>query len=296
MSDSKSDPKLWAIVTIIVAIVGCIGVIVAAFIGVTPNLLGLQRTAQQPIVVTVVAPTEVSSSPILEPTSIQNNQRSNAIAYIYNTDRTIAIDYESILTSWGYTVQTISIDQMETTDFSSFGLIVIGPDTLGSGDSSKKWYEWWGTPGSTNILIHLNKPIIGLGDGGYAAFTGLNLRIGGGYGAGASGTNVVQLNSYKTTLEQPNNLSSGDTALYATGFAMNSYREIGLGADSQAQGVVEIGGVTYTAADGSQAKYGLVVLQQDRYLYWGFSASPNLMTQEGQSLFENLVYFLINAP
>jgi hypothetical protein len=49
MGDGKTSPKLWATVTLLVALLGCIGTVGAAFVGVLPDLLGnADTTSDEP--------------------------------------------------------------------------------------------------------------------------------------------------------------------------------------------------------------------------------------------------------
>ena len=59
--DGKTDPKLWAMVTVLVAVIGCLGLIGASFIQVLPNLLKPSDAT------TISTPTISSSVPELQP-------------------------------------------------------------------------------------------------------------------------------------------------------------------------------------------------------------------------------------
>ena len=98
------------------------------------------------------------------------------IAYVFRGNTEDATSFYSLLTTAGYTVTLVPLSAVTTTDFSLFDMTIIANDT-GSLDS-------WGTPPAATStaqvakIIAPNKPILGLGEGGYAFFGRLSLFIG----------------------------------------------------------------------------------------------------------------------
>ncbi len=88
----------------------------------------------------------------------------------------IATSFYNLLTSAGYTVVLVPLGDILSIDFSKFDLTIIADDT-GSLNA-------WGTPpaatGSAQVdrITSPNKPILGLGEGGYAFFGRLSLFVG----------------------------------------------------------------------------------------------------------------------
>ena len=96
------------------------------------------------------------------------------VAYVYRGNTADASSYYNLLFSAGYMVTLVPLGDILTTDFSQFNLILIADDT-GSLDQ-------WGSTGLTDSQVTKitapNKPIIGLGEGGYAFFGHVGLFIG----------------------------------------------------------------------------------------------------------------------
>ncbi len=93
------------------------------------------------------------------------------IAYVFKHDAATAGDFKGLLESNGFTVQLVPLSVVTSTNFAGFSLIIIADDT-GS-------LNTWGTgAGQTTALASAGKPIVGLGEGGYAFFGQLGLGIG----------------------------------------------------------------------------------------------------------------------
>lgn len=107
------------------------------------------------------------------------NGTAGKIAYVYRGNTLDAASFYSLLTGASYTVDLVPLSAVLTTDFSLYDLIVIADDT-GSLDQ-------WGSSGLTASQVakianpspgNPVKPIIGLGEGGYAFFGHLSMSIG----------------------------------------------------------------------------------------------------------------------
>ena len=68
------------------------------------------------------------------------------------------------------------------TDFTQFDVIIIG--------SNSGYTSTWGDPASVDTIVNSNKPILGLGEGGYAFYGKLSLNIGSPNGGHGSGNNI----------------------------------------------------------------------------------------------------------
>jgi hypothetical protein len=102
------------------------------------------------------------------------NCPSSDIAYIYRGNTEDTTSFYNLLTANGYGVDLIPLASVLTTDFSVYKMIIIADDT-GSLDQ-------WGTATLTDAQVAqiklANKPVLGLGEGGYAFFGRLALFIG----------------------------------------------------------------------------------------------------------------------
>jgi hypothetical protein len=96
---------------------------------------------------------------------------SGKIAYVYRHDTATAGDFKAMLEGAGYTVDLIPQSAVSTTTFSTYDLLIVADD---SGD-----LDQWGTPPIDPApLVAAHKPIIGLGEGGYAFFGKVGSPIG----------------------------------------------------------------------------------------------------------------------
>lgn len=274
-----------------IAIIGGIFAILAAIVGgffLLANTF-LEKTITPATVITQVVPITVESPQVSAPPVVSE---SNTILYIYYRDNGLTSEYKNWLASAGYEIKTVDIAQVKTMDLSQVGVIIVGADTIGSGTASM-WYNAWGDNETVKVISDSGKPILGIGDGGYGVFALLGLRIGGGNGAEGQGNGTVQLTPYSTILDEPNKITNGQISLYSETVKQ---REIYLGDDvsptPKEAGVVEIGSITYTN-NGQTLKYGTVVMQNDKFVLWGFDASPNLLTADGKNLFLNIVNYLL---
>jgi hypothetical protein len=98
------------------------------------------------------------------------------IAYVFRGNTSDALSFYGTLTSAGYSVTLVPLGDVLTTDFSLFDLTLIADDT-GS-------LNTWGTPPDATSasqvakIILPNKPILGIGEGGYAFFGKRSMFIG----------------------------------------------------------------------------------------------------------------------
>jgi len=199
-----------------------------------------------------------------------------SVAYVYLNDDASRAAFVSFLSGRGFQVDAVTVSEAATHAFSAYAAIVIGNDT-GS-------LSTWGTPQAVSNISAAGKPIVGVGEGGYAffgrRFNGTSGTIGwpnGAHGIGALSVNVVDgANSIWTT---PNTISPHTTdalvPLYSTGTPyVTLYNP------------TPISGITRIGRDpGSTSYYN--VIAQGCYTLWGFGNSPATMTTAGQDLFHN---------
>jgi uncharacterized repeat protein (TIGR01451 family) len=195
------------------------------------------------------------------------------IAYVFRGDAIDAVSFYNLLVANGYTVTLIPLGDVLTTDFSLFDLILIADDT--------GFLDDWGSSGLTAAQVAQikagNKPIIGLGEGGYAFFGRLSLFIGWPNGWHGPDDDTVD---YGTT---PifNSLPSPLTA-YAP--PVNTVA-IYLGGGPLPSDAAPVG-LQIPEDDHSN-----IILQGCRML-WGFSGNPLEMATDGETLFLNAVLYM----
>ena len=96
-----------------------------------------------------------------------------ACAHIYNTDSTNALGVQYLLQNiGGYPTDIISTDDLLGKDLSIYDLISIGYDT------ASDWSDTSLVTHLTNQVITPGKPVLGIGQGGYAFYDKIGLSIG----------------------------------------------------------------------------------------------------------------------
>ncbi|HEX7976536.1 MAG TPA: protein kinase [Anaerolineales bacterium] len=205
------------------------------------------------------------------------------VAYIYLTTSITgtaeARDYQVLLQGNNYLVDPISQDAIASTNFSSYHVIIIGPDT-GNRDV-------WGDPGGSQAgkLIASGLPILGLGEGGYAFFGRAHLPIGFDNGILASGTSVEAVDPGSPVWSTPNKIplpANRVLALY-----LDNTPLLAVTVQGQPSGLTLIGRLP------GDATHYPIVRQGDKSLLWGYVNGPTSMTAEGQQEFINIVKSLI---
>jgi len=207
------------------------------------------------------------------PASAQGS--AGKVAYVFYGNDVEANSFKTLLESTLlYTVQLVPLGSVLSTDFSLFDLILVANDT-GSLDQ-------WGTPGFTAAQVAKitapNKPIIGIGEGGYAFFGRLTLFLG-----WPHGWHGPQDKMDPGPSAPPNfftTLPSGTITHYT--LPVNS---VGIYLFGLPLGVIPVGLEVPT-----QDHAGLIF--QGCRLLWGGSGSPDQMTADGKTLFLNSVQYL----
>jgi hypothetical protein len=198
------------------------------------------------------------------------------VSYLYHTDMTAAEDYKSLLISYGITVHLLNISEIGPTWFYECELIIIGSDTGSMGT--------WGTGFPTAFDIDLSgKPFLGLGSGGYAFFGELGLDIGHPHGGHESETRIHVADVAHQIFTSPIMISiplDNILELYSSTSNVNIYAP-SPGPD-----------ITLLGRDPDLPDHYPLLQEDLRYVLWGFTASPDDMTQTGKDLFINIVLWL----
>lgn len=207
------------------------------------------------------------------------------IAYIFWQDKETAANFASLLESENYQVEIFTLSQASESNFKEFDLLIIADDTGSQGE----WGQ--GFSGLAKYLDSFSKPVIGLGEGGYAYLGQLGREIGWPNGAHGQGRAVI-----------------GDPSLvyYQTPYDLTSLLKEELLLFEEDNGEVAIyqpkanPGVIPLGRDVNSREHYPLIAQQGRARcdqLWGFRRGPKWMTGEGRRLFANAVYFgLRNCP
>jgi len=200
------------------------------------------------------------------------------VAFIFSHRDEEAEDFDSLLKDYGCSTTLIRLTEVTATPLDSYDLIVVANDT--------QYVEALSDPNTVAAIEDSGKPIVGLGDGGYDFFGLLGLWIGnpnGGHGSKNS-IEVVDLNSslFSTpySIEIPEDrtlqlyIETNHVGLYLWPTIPESVIVLGKEVDS--------------------VNYFPLAAEFDRYLLWGFTESPQKMTEVGKRLFINVVIWTAN--
>jgi hypothetical protein len=199
------------------------------------------------------------------------------VAYILDTDSATAADYKNLLEGSMLQVTLVNMADVATTDFSPFQLIIIGPDT---GKDSV-----WGTTAMKDQIESSGKPVLGLGDGGYAFFGKLKLNIGYSHGLTETDSAVLAVDPTHVIWNEPYDISLGGGAPTATIYTGNGSPGVAVNLDRQ------VFGVELLAQRPSEAGKYWLAREQARFLLWGFNRGPAAMTKDGKELFVNTAWY-----
>ncbi len=216
---------------------------------------------------------------ITAPDALVSNQATfeltciSEAVYIYNTDLTLAQQYKQLMDPDGFDFDIIKMSSILATSFSNYKLILVGPDT-GSGGT-------WGDSAGTQAqkLDDAGKPVVGLGEGGYAFFGKLNSPIGWGNGAHGSGRDVYVMNSDDSAWNKPNDISIPSNHIVQLYNSNSDYVVIHY--PNPIAGIIGIGRQTT-----GTVHYAIIEDNVNRIL-WGFDAGPQAMTSTGKQIFAN---------
>ncbi|MCU0491737.1 MAG: hypothetical protein MUD01_09120 [Chloroflexaceae bacterium] len=208
-------------------------------------------------------------------------QESGKIAYVYRGNAADANSFKALLEGAGYSVTLVPIPTILATDFAQFDLTIIADD---SGDLG----TWsWGSAAVTadrvaKILLP-NKPVLGLGEGGYSFFGEIPSFIG--WPNGWHGPNDSVKRPPLVTTTHYNGVAGDPVKLYTT--AVN---EVGIYLG--APGSVLPSDVLVVGLEPTSPTHASNIRQGCREL-WGFSGNPTVMTADGQKVFLNAVAYNI---
>jgi hypothetical protein len=195
------------------------------------------------------------------------------VAFIFSHRDEEAEDFDSLLESYGCSTTLIRLNDLTATPLDSYDLLIVANDTQ---DIST-----WNDSNTVAVIEDSGKPIVGLGEGGYTFFGLLGLSIGSPNG-GHSNKNSIEV-------VDPN------SSLFSTPYSIEipEDRELQLYTETNDVGlylwpaIPET--VTVLAREVNNFPYSSLAMQHNRYLLWGFTESPQMMTEIGQTLFINVV-------
>jgi hypothetical protein len=210
-------------------------------------------------------------------------QPQMSILYIYKSDLATAQDYESFIESDGIPVDLITESDALTADLAKYKLIIVGPDT---GNYSASQTEPWGDAAGADAgyIDSTGIPVLGLWRGGGLFFKARNLYINVGNCWSGSTNEVLVLDQNLAIWNEPGKVSvgSGVITLY------NNPTEFeAVVMPSPESGVLSVG------RQSDNAEHYTIMIQDNKYLFWGYRGGPSLMTNKGKKVFMNVIHYLI---
>ena len=205
------------------------------------------------------------------------------IAIIYKETSTDAASFKTLLESKNISVELVEISNVATADFSAFSLIII--------DSNSGYQYAWGTTEAVANISNSGKLVLGLGFGGASFFENFGLLINWEHGwinSDQNGTNVDNTSIYCVNKDLSIFTTPIDITIPATNL-LQLYNNSGYIAEFESnfdEDVILVG----RQAD-NDTHYPLV--SEGGHWLWGFTNSPESMTQEGKDLFINIVYEML---
>jgi len=208
------------------------------------------------------------------------------IAYVFKRDTATAADFKTLLENDGYTVDLIPLSTVvTTTNFANYLLIIVADDT-GSLDA------WGAFPGQVTAIANSLKPILGLGEGGYAFFGKLGSGVGWPHGWHGPLDSVYGTNNVPNFYLTPYNFTGivpGPFLLY-----LQPVNEVGIYLKNN-PGVVPMG-LEPPLPTGGLSDHAPLITERGvtggpslcRQL-WGYSGGPVSMNSMGGRLFINAV-------
>jgi hypothetical protein len=192
----------------------------------------------------------------------------------------VAAEFKSFLDGRGYTTDLISMADVASTDFSAYRKVLIGDNT--------GYLDVWGTATLASYVNSYGKPIVGIGEGGYAFFGRSTSNLGWPNGWHGPQDTWVVTDPLHPVFKLPNGiaLGAGNTLNVLTAPS----NEVGIYAPSFPAGFEGLGRESL-----STDHYGLA-LQNDTDFLWGFSAAPSQFTEVGKDLFINVVAYPTPIP
>jgi len=199
------------------------------------------------------------------------------VGFIYDTDLRSAESYAQLLENGRFSVELIPLREVAGADLEKYRLLIAGDDTGSMGT--------WGTPAAVTAISKSGRPVIGIGEGGYALFGQLKLETGYPNGIHDSlDTDVYVMNRSHQIFNKPYRITVPFFSIIELYGRTSGSVPIHL--DPVPRNVLALGRWT----DGKE--HYTLTLEDKRFFFWAFTGAPAAMSKTGQSLFLNVVYYM----
>lgn len=194
--------------------------------------------------------------------------------YVYDTDQAKGHEVANLLENNGIGVDLVQVNSVPTVNMLRYNLVIVGPDT---GVLSN-----WGTDAAFSAIVQYERPVLGLGEGGYSFFGKLGLNIGWAHGAHGSGTSILWSNATDRIWDYPYE------------FDLRSVRLLQLYKEASSRVDIFLGnkpvGLQLFGLNDTDQRYTDLVMEGNWWTLWSFDDGPSKMTTTGQELFVNTAH------
>jgi hypothetical protein len=205
----------------------------------------------------------------------------NRVALIYGTNSSAVDPYKTGLRSKGLRVSAIPVSKLgANSNFANYDLILI--DTF-SGNLA----NWDGSADAISAIAQSGKPILGLGDGGYAFLGKLGSAIGHGNGAHGSNTSFRAINPSHPVLVGPFAVTISSGLVNVANPAIGTV-EIYLPKPS-----FNLSLIGQDPAASNSDYYSVVSDTTAKTALWGFKGLPGGYTTDGWNSLANLAWYML---
>lgn len=193
--------------------------------------------------------------------------------YVHNGDERKGMEFKNLLQANGIGVDLVRVSGVPAVSMQRYNMVIIGPET-GSLDT-------WGTQAAFNHIVRSQRPVLGLGEGGYAFFGLLKLNIGWANGAHGSGTTILYGSAGDPIWTYPYEglLNDKELQLY-----QEASRSVDIFLGNRPTNVQVFG---FNVPD---SNYANLIMENEFYMLWGFDDGPSKMTETGKRMFANTAH------
>ncbi len=200
--------------------------------------------------------------------------------YLWNEDLDTALDYKKLLEDNDWTVDLMTLAEVGTADFRPYSLIIVGPET---------GYRYtFDDPDAAGVLAQWDIPILGLGEGGAALFSELDLFINYGQAWFSHNNQVFAANPAAPFWNEPFFIPLNRKEPLATLYP-KPLLELGVYIPEPHLTVTPI------AREKISKTHYPVAMEKRRgreFVLWGYNAGPSMMTPDGRKLTLNISRYL----
>jgi serine/threonine protein kinase len=210
-------------------------------------------------------------------------QAQRRAAYIYSSDSNTANDYRSYLQSQGYVVDLVPMGSIFATNFASYKLILIGPET---GNVADYQNAPWGDASETQaqFVSAAGKPVVGLGRGGSLYFQALGLYINWGQSWTGTANDIYVVDPAAAYWNFPNSVSIPADQIIKLYDSNSPFLAVYLPGP--------IAQVSTIGRQSDNNDHFPIIMESSRFFLWGFDAGPSAMSTKGQRVLLNILWNL----